>query len=579
MALPGTFAPWPHPGRTGPQPDPARARAARARAAAVRYSAAMSRRIRQSAPRVRPWLRIALLPVLLAACAQWSLQAHAAAADAPAQVRVLAFEGAVGPATSDYIIRNLQAAEADRAALFVIRMDTPGGLDSAMREIIKAILDADVPVATWVAPGGSRAASAGTYILYASHIAAMAPATNLGAATPVSIGGGGGPGPSPFPGGGGDAKSGDDTNNTDDAADAGAGADAAQAPPASARDRPAPGSASERKAINDAVAYIRGLAELRGRNADWAEAAVRGAESLPASAALERNVIDFIAADLDALLAAVDGRSVTLERGETTLDLADADVTHIEMDWRSEFLALITNPNIAYILMMLGFYGLILEFYNPGLGIPGVTGVICLLLAFYSLQMLPVSYVGVALIGVGIALMIAETLVPSFGVLGIGGAVALAFGSVMLMDSDLPAYQISLPLIAAFVISSAAIFIFTVGAALRARHNPIVSGREAMIGAEALATEDFRPLDRGIAERSEAHAPATKVPDASDGAPATSGWRGHVRLMGEVWQAHSDTPIRRGEALQVTALRGLVVDVEPRSPGEAAADGAASRQG
>lgn len=442
------------------------------------------------------------------------LLAAALAMPAPAlgegrQVWVLELDGAIGPASSDYITRNLAAAEAADVALFVIRMDTPGGLDKSMRDIIRAILNADVPVATWVAPGGSRAASAGTYILYASHIAAMAPATNLGAATPVTIGGGGS---LPSPGGG---------NDDDAEQDPGSGS---------------VGTASERKAINDAVAYIRGLAELRGRNADWAEAAVRDAVSLSASDALEQGVIDLIAKDLETLLAGIHGRSVALERRDITLDVAEAEVTRIEPDWRSEFLALITDPNIAYILLMIGIYGLILEFYNPGLGIPGITGIICLLLAFYALQMLPVSYVGVALLLIGIALMITEAFAPSFGVFGIGGAVAFVIGSVMLMDSDLPGYRISLPLIAAFAVGSIAIFVFSIGAALRARKHEVVSGPEAMIGAPAVAVCDFETHD-GMEH-------------------------GRVRVHGEIWQAESSFPVSRDQHLRVTDLAGLVVRVE-----------------
>lgn len=455
-------------------------------------------------PPLAAWIACLLL------AAAWALTGHAS--ERPPQVWVLELDGGIGPASSDYITRNLAAAEAAAVDLFVIQMNTPGGLDSSMRDIIQAILDADVPVATWVAPGGSRAASAGTYILYASHIAAMAPATNLGAATPVAIGGGS---PLPSPGGGeGDSSEGEQQEGSGST----------------------PGSASERKAINDAVAYIRGLADLRGRNADWAEAAVRDAVSLSANDALEQGVIDLVAKDLDALLAGVDGRSITLERRELTLDVSAAAVTRIEPDWRSEFLALITDPNIAYILLMIGIYGLILEFYNPGLGIPGVAGIICLLLAFYALQMLPISYVGVILIVIGIALMVTEAFAPSFGVFGIGGALAFVIGSVMLMDSDLPGYRISLPLIAAFAVASLAIFVFSIGAALRARHGRVVSGREGMIGAPAVAVSDFESHDGSL--------------------------HGRVRVHGEIWQAESALPVHRDQHLRVTALDGLLLRVE-----------------
>jgi membrane-bound serine protease (ClpP class) len=475
--------------------------------------------------RTRIWrcLRAALILLPLAFGATGLAVPRALAAD----VHVLELEGAIGPASADYILRNLAAAEAADAALFVVRMDTPGGLDKSMRDIIKGILDARVPVATWVAPQGSRAASAGTYILYASHIAAMAPATNLGAATPVSIGGGGSP--MPLPGGQPDSP----RPSPEDGGDAEGSADDGGEPGQDSTTRggvPQPQTALERKAINDAVAYIRGLAELRGRNADWAERAVREAVSLSANDAVAQGVADFLAADLDALLAQANGREVTIGTSTRRIDVQNPTITRIEPDWRSEFLALITDPNIAYILLMIGIYGLILEFYSPGLGIPGVTGVICLLLGFYALQMLPISYAGLGLMIVGIGLMVAEALSPSFGVLGVGGAVAFAFGSVLLMDTDLPAFRVSLPIIGAFVVASVGIFVFSVAAALRARHEHVVSGREGMIGAPATALEDF------------------------DG-------DGHVRVMGEVWHARAEGPVHAGQALQVTAIDGLVVHV------------------
>jgi membrane-bound serine protease (ClpP class) len=430
------------------------------------------------------------------------LTAGAATANA-SEVWVVELDGAITPATAAYFTRSLEDAhEADAAAL-VVQLDTPGGLDQAMRDMIKAILASRIPVVVDVAPNGSRAASAGTYLLYASHVAAMAPATNVGSSTPVSIGG------SPFPA---------------DPAEPNGGSEGGAEPTGS--------SAMERKIVNDAVAYIRGLAALRGRNAEWAERTVRDAANLPAAEALEQGVIDLVAADLDALIAALDGRTVDVNGASVTLDLKDAEIKTIVPGWRHELLALITDPNVAYILLMLGLYGLILEFYNPGFGVPGVTGVICLLLAGYALQMLPVNYAGLALLLVGIALMVAEVVTPTVGVMGVGGGVAFIAGSIILFDSDLPGYRVSMPIIAAFTVASAVFFAIGVGAAMRARRTRVTTGSEAMIGATAVALEDF--ADRGF-----------------------------VRAFSENWQAQSSQPVHKGDKLRVTGVEGLVLKVEP----------------
>lgn len=422
-----------------------------------------------------------------------------------AEVWVVELEGAIGPATADYFIHSLDDAHDAGAAALIVRLDTPGGLDQSMRDMIKELLASRIPVVVYVAPNGSRAASAGTYLLYASHVAAMAPATNVGSSTPVSIGGP--PLPSPT----------------------------APAEPASEGDddatQPSGASAMERKVVNDAVAYIRGLATLRGRNAEWAEKTVREAASLPAAEALEQNVIDLIAEDLDDLIMALDGRTVKVDGASVTLDLTNAEIKTITPGWRHELLAIITDPNVAYILLMLGLYGLILEFYNPGFGVPGVAGVICLLLAAYALQMLPINYAGLALLLVGVGLMVAEFMSPTHGVLGVGGAIGFVAGSIMLLDSDLPGYRVSIPIIAAFAVASAALFMAGVGAAMRARRLRVSTGREAMIGAAAVALEDFAE-------------------------------RGAVRAFSENWQALSARPVRKGDKLRVTAVDGLVLKVE-----------------
>ena len=417
---------------------------------------------------------------------------------------VLDVNGVIGPAMADYIVREIKAAAPADTGLIVLRMNTPGGLDTSMRQIVSAILASPVPVATYVAPSGARAASAGTYIAYASAIAAMAPGTNIGAATPVQLGGG-----SFLPGGSEQKPQGKDRTTSATTADT-----------------------ETRKITNDAIAYIRSLATLNNRNADWAADAVRSAVSVPATEALSLHVIDAVATDVPDLLRQIDGKTETVNGKPARLATADLSVVDVPQDWRTELLGLITNPDVAFILMLIGIYGLILEFFNPGAVAPGLIGTISLLVALYALAFIPINYAGVALVIVGIGLMLAEVHIGAFGTLGVGGIAAFVIGALMMFPARGAGFSLSWGVVIGAALGSAALILLALATLLRSRKRPVVTGSEALIGAEGEAV-------------------------SWDGA------EGRVRVQGEIWRARADAPLAAGKRVKIVGRDGLALRVEP----------------
>ncbi|MBM2775553.1 NfeD family protein [Burkholderia territorii] len=474
--------------------------------------------------------RAALFAALLVVCAAVAAPPPTAAPAAVPPVFVIPVNGAIGPASADFIVRSLERAAREHAPLAILQLDTPGGLDTSMRQIIKAILGSPVPVAAFVAPGGARAASAGTYIVYASHIAAMAPGTNLGAASPVQFGiGGGAPGaPRPAPAG----------------ASGAVGASGASASPA---ELPNDTQSTEiRKATQDAAAYIRGLAQLRGRNAEWAERAVREALSLSATEARAQHVVDLIAQDPADLARQLDGRTVTTTAGTLHVATAHAPLVVLAPDWRSRFLSIIADPNVALILLTIGIYGLFFEFANPGFVLPGVAGTICLLIGLFAMQLLPISYAGLGLVLLGLGCLVAEAFLPTFGVLGFGGIVSFTIGALMLIDTDVPGYGIPWPVIAGLALGGGLLVALVSSVALRARRRPVVTGAEAIVGSIG------EVLDDGLL--------ADQPQDAAGPAPSAAGW---ARVHGERWRVASSTPLAAGCRVRVTGRHGLTLTVAP----------------
>ncbi|HKP22800.1 MAG TPA: nodulation protein NfeD [Dongiaceae bacterium] len=440
------------------------------------------------------------------------------AQQAPRQALVIDIEGAIGPAIADHVQRQLAALDKAAVGLVILRIDTPGGLDVAMRKIIRAELASPVPVAVYVAPSGARAASAGTYILYAASVAAMAPGTNLGAATPIVIGG-----MPEMPG-----REPTAPDRKPDEADKTGTKDGAKETP---KQPPDEGDAETRKMVNDAVAYIRSLAQLHGRNADWAESAVRGAASLPAEEALKLGVIDVIAPTVPALLQKIDGREVIVGGERRKLATAGLAITEVALDWRTRLLSVITDPNIAYLLMLIGVYGLIFELSNPGVILPGVMGGICLLLALFAFSVLPIDYAGVALVLLGIALMASEAVVTSYGILGLGGIVAFVMGSIIMFEPGSANFGLSISVVVASTVVSAGLLILALAMLVRSRRRAVVTGGAALIGAVGSVVE-------------------------------WTGGEGRVRVSGEVWRARAGTALEPGERVNVRDRDGLVLLVE-----------------
>ncbi len=402
------------------------------------------------------------------------------------RVYLLTLNGVVNPVASDFIHHGIEVATREGAECLIIQMDTPGGLMKSMRQIVKDILASPVPIVVYVAPSGSRAGSAGVFITYAAHIAAMAPGTNIGAAHPVNMG---------------------------------IGKDSTQ-------------QTMMEKVTNDAVAYIRSIAEKRHRNADWAEKAVRESASIPAREALKLHVVDVLADNVDSLLAWMDGKEVEVLTGKKTLHTRNAKIVPMEMSWRLKILNVISDPNIAYILLLIGIYGIFFELYNPGTILPGVVGGISLILAFYALHTLPVNYAGLLLILFSIILFIAEIKIPSYGLLTVGGIVSLTLGSLMLFDSSVPFIQVSWKVILFAVILTTLFFLFAVGMGIRAQRRKAVTGSEGLIGEEGEAVEAFRKGE------------------------------GQIMVHGEIWKAQSEEKILKGDKVVVTEVKGLKLIVK-----------------
>lgn len=427
------------------------------------------------------------VPLIIATCALLTaLFNWLSVVRAESFVMLATYDGVINPVSAEYLHDALVSAQEDGAQALIIRLNTPGGLDTSMRLIIKDITGAAIPVIVYVSPSSGRAASAGVFITMAAHIAAMAPGTNIGAAHPVAMGGG-------------------EMNNT-----------------------------MKEKLENDSVAYLKSIAAQRGRNVAWAEDAVRKSVSVTEGEALKLKVVDLIAENIPALLKQLDGRTISLQSGPTALHTANATVREFPMGLRLEFLKTLSDPNIAYLLMTIGTIGIIAELYNPGAILPGVVGAISLILAFYSFQSLPVNYAGVLLFLLGIVFFILEASITSYGLLGLGGAISLLLGSVMLIKTDAEFLQISWSVILPVVALTGAFSLFMVGMGIRAMRQRPMTGREEMIGLVGIVKTALTP-------------------------------RGQLAIHGELWEAVSEQPLQPGDEAEVTRMDGLRLHVKPFS--------------